>query len=546
MADFGFVGDAYQAQSIYQNDQELINWYLEFDQRKDEGERGYKTLYPTPGLVLKQTFPTSIARGFGLLPSLTQFIAVYGNTAYLVNSDFSYTTLGTLTTSSGPVSITTNGVASYLVDGPNRYAYIYSPAQFFQIGQATGVAAIVGSTLTITAVTSGQFGIGQVINGTGVTASSIITQFGTGSGGVGTYTLSQTTVSFAGNITSSSDGPVTGGVRCDIVDNFIVYNQSGTTQWAATNALSTVSTQQSLGSKFGSSDNLVAVYVQSRYVYLLGQLTSEVWIDTGEFPFPFQIIPGSNMMHGCASASSITRLGEFLAFVSADDRGRNIIVQMSGYQPKRISTHAIEAALAGQVVSDSIGFTYQIEGHEFAVFIFPTADLTYVYDLSNEMWHKWLSVDSYNVYHRHRANCAIQFNGQTLVGDYQNGNLYALSTNVYTDNGNVIRRMRRCPHLTKDLQRVFYEEFQIQFQPGVGLATGQGSNPQAMIQWSDDGGSTWSTEHWKPIGLLGEYKNRTIIRRMGYARDRIYQVVVTDPIDAVIVSANIKTSNADS
>lgn len=477
MADFNFIGDAYEAPSRYANDQELINWYLEIDQRKGPGERGAIAMYPTPGLTLKATLPSSVARGFGSLPGGTTFLAVYGQTLYLIASDFTHTTIGTLLSNTGPVSITNNGVEAYIVDGNNRYSYVI----------ATKVLTTIAST----------------------------------------------------------DGAFTGGVRCDIVDNYIVYNRPNSQEWAATDSISTTTQALSFASKFGSSDNLIALWVQNRYVYLLGQLTSEVWIDTGGFPFPFQIIPGTSMMHGCAAPFSLTRLGEFFAFVSVDDRGQAIIVQMNGYSPRRISTYGVENDLVGQTISDCIAFTYQIEGHEFAVFIFPAADKTWVYDLSSNKWHKWLSVDAYNVFHRHRANCGIQFQGQFLVGDYQNGNLYALDRTVYTDNGTTIRRVRRCPHLLQDLQRVFYEELQIQFQPGTALATGQGSNPQAILRWSDDGGSTWSTEHWASIGSLGSYMSRVMWRRMGWARDRIYELVVSDPINPVIVSANIKTSGSD-
>ena len=129
-----------------------------------------------------------------------------------------------------------------------------------------------------------------------------------------------------------------------------------------------------------------------------------------------------------------------------------------------------------------------------------------------------------------------------LVGDYQNGKIYSLDNAVYTDNGATIRRLRRAPHLVSDLQREYFDEFQIQFQPGVGLSTGQGNNPQAMLRWSNDGGSTWSNEHWVSIGKIGKYKNRAIWRRLGQSRDRIFEVVVSDPVNFVIVSANLKGS----
>jgi hypothetical protein len=66
-----------------------------------------------------------------------------------------------------------------------------------------------------------------------------------------------------------------------------------------------------------------------------------------------------------------------------------------------------------------------------------------------------------------------------------------------------------------------------------------------MLRWSDDGGSTWSKEHWTTIGALGKYQNRAIWRRLGQARDRVFEVVVTDPVKAVIVSANLKATGGE-
>lgn len=51
-------------------------------------------------------------------------------------------------------------------------------------------ASISGTTMTVTAVTSGTIQVGQLIGGTGVTANTRITALGTGTGGTGTYTVS--------------------------------------------------------------------------------------------------------------------------------------------------------------------------------------------------------------------------------------------------------------------------------------------------------------------------------------------------------------------
>jgi hypothetical protein len=241
-------------------------------------------------------------------------------------------------------------------------------------------------------------------------------------------------------------------------------------------------------------------------------------------------------------------MGNSFAYVSRNNRGEAMIVRMNGYFPERISTHAVENTLTGQNVSDAIAWTYQLEGHEVYVVTFPSVGeygLTWAYDNTTGAWHKWLYRNNMNQFERHRGNCCAFFNQQVLVGDYENGKLYAVLKDQYTDDGQPIRRIRRAPHLTSDLQRQYFHELQIQFQPGVGLPSGQGENPQAMLRWSDDGGSTWSNENWTSIGVQGNYVNRAIWRRLGWSRDRIFEVAVTDPIKAVIVSANLKAEAGD-
>jgi len=415
--------------------------------------------------------------------------------------------------------------------------------------------SISGTTLTVSAVTSGTLKIGQTIEGSGVTDGTIITAFGTGSGGAGTYTVSasqtvSSTTIYALNWTvlPSTDGAFQGGVTVDISDNYFVYNKPDSQQWAASDLLSPITDPLSFASKDGSPDDLVAIIVDRREVYLLGEMSSEAWLDVGSTPFPFQRIQGSSTQQGIAAPFSCARMGNSFAYVSKNNRGEAMIVRMNGYVPERISTHAVENTLVGQNVSNAIGWTYQLEGHEVYVVSFPSigeGGLTWAYDNTTGLWHKWLYTNNQGQYERHRGNCCCFFNQQVLVGDYENGKLYRVSQSQYTDDGQMVRRVRRCPHITTDLQRQYFAELQIQFQPGVGLSVGQGENPQAMLRWSDDGGFTWSNENWVSIGTQGSYYARAMWRRLGWARDRVFEVVITDPIKAVIVSANLKAEAGD-
>jgi len=420
-----------------------------------------------------------------------------------------------------------------------------------QMNSATVGAQVTGSisttTLTVTAVASGTLFVGQTIQGTGVTALTIITALGTGSGGVGTYTVStsqtvSSTTLYGLNFSQlpSTDGAFTGGTNVDVVDNYFVYNRPDTQQFGCSNVLSPISGSTNFSSKDGAPDDLVTLIVDHREIYLLGETSSEVWVDQGTSPFPFNRIPGTSTQHGIVSAFSVSRLGNSFAYLSKNNRGTAQIVQMNGYVPQRISTHAVENSLTNQTITDAIAWTYQLEGHEVYVISFPTLQLTWCYDIATQMWHKWLYTNNLGQYERCRGNCSAVFQGYVLVGDYSNGKIYKLERNIYTDDGQHVKRLRRAPHLTVDLQRQYFEELQLQFQPGVGLSTGQGQDPQAMLRWSSDGGSTWSSEHWTTIGKIGKYTNRAIWRRLGTARDRIFEVSVSDPVKAVIVSANLK------
>jgi hypothetical protein len=407
--------------------------------------------------------------------------------------------------------------------------------------------AITGTTLTVSAVTSGTLYVGQTIQGTGVTALTIITALGTGSGGAGTYTVStsqtvSSTTLYALNFSQlpSSDGAFTGATNVDIVDNYFVYNRPDTQQFGSSNVLSPISGSTNFSSKDGAPDDLVTLIVDHREIYLLGETSSEVWVDQGTSPFPFTRIPGTSTQHGIAAPFSVSRLGNSFAYLSRNNRGTAQIVQMNGYVPQRISTHAVENSLTGQTITNAIAWTYQLEGHEVYVISFPSIQLTWCFDIATGMWHKWLYTNNLGQYERCRGNCAAVFQGYNLVGDYSNGKIYHLNRSVYTDDGQNVKRLRRAPHLTTDLQRQYFEELQLQFQPGVGLDVGQGDDPQAMLRWSNDGGSTWSNEHWTTIGKIGKYTNRAIWRRLGTARDRIFEVSVSDPVKAVIVSANLK------
>jgi hypothetical protein len=482
----GFVGQAYEAASITQSCQELINWYPETDPTKFGGapemgvpsQRGVTALYPTPGLVTRLQPGYGEVRGFHKRSDGAVLYAVVADKLYSITKSVTYTAVevGTLLSSSGRVYITDNGVSAYITDGVSRYYYTWGTSTFSAI----------------------------------------------------------------------ADGAFTNANVCDIVDNFIIYNNPGTNQFGCTDVGDVVSGALNLGSKLIAPDPIRALIADHRQILLLGTRTSERWINVGTFPFPFNVVSGTSIQHGLQAQNSVARLGEGVAYLALDERGQATIIMWGASfpAPVRISTYAIENAIQNYTTtSDAIAYSYSQSGHEFYVITFPTANVTWCFDLSSHMWHKraWRNPTT-GVLNRHRGNCSVVFEGEVLVGDFENGKIYAFSQSTYTDDGDPIPCIRRAPHLTNDLRRQFFSDIQIQFQPGVGLQSGQGSDPECILRWSNNGGFTFGNDHILKLGKVGEYRRRAFKRRLGWARDRVFEVELTDPVYRVVVSANLNAS----
>jgi hypothetical protein len=213
-----------------------------------------------------------------------------------------------------------------------------------------------------------------------------------------------------------------------------------------------------------------------------------------------------------------------------------------------VSTHAIEFAIQNYAtISDAIGYTYQQEGHAFYVLSFPTAGKTWAYDVSTALWHERAGFEN-GEFVRHRSNCQMSFNNEIIVGDYEDGRLYAFDLDVYADDTEIqkwLRSWRAISPGQNNLKRTAQHMLQLDCESGVGLNNGQGSDPQVSLRWSDDGGHTWSNYHARTMGKIGEFGERVIWRRLGMTlklRDRVYEASGTDPVKIAILGAELQAS----
>ena len=346
-----------------------------------------------------------------------------------------------------------------------------------------------------------------------------------------------------------TDPDFPGAVKVGYLDGYFVFNEPNSARVWVTSLLDGLSVDPlDFASAEGDPDGLVSLIVDHREAWLFGTNSIEVWYDAGLPDFPLQRIQGAFNEIGCEAPYSVAKLDNGLFWLGSDARGRGIVYRSNGYTGQRISTHAIEWQIQQYGnLSDAIGYTYQQDGHAFYVLIFPSAQTTWVYDVSTQAWHERAGWSNGN-FVRHRSNCQAAYNNQVVVGDFENGNIYAFDLDDYADNGQIqkwLRSWRALPSGTNNLKRTAQHSLQVDCESGVGLNTGQGNNPQMMLRWSDDGGHTWSNEHWMSVGKIGEYYRRVIWRRLGMTlklRDRVYEVSGTDPVKLAIMDAELIVS----
>lgn len=279
------------------------------------------------------------------------------------------------------------------------------------------------------------------------------------------------------------------------------------------------------------TDYIVRPFNFNDGLWVFKQTSYQIYANIGAQYFPFQNISGTaNTSRGLAAPFAVAQEGASFndIYWLGEDR---IVYKAQGYNPQKVSTYGIENDIAAlTVVNDAFMFVYTQLGHKFLVLTFPTEMVTFVYDMTADLWHERQSFG----FGRWIPNAYAFFNGLQIVGHYSAGKLYTLDTNTYTDDGATIQRWIYTQPTYNDDDRIVYDKVQLDIDGGVGLTTGQGSDPQVMMQYSDDGGETWCNEKWRGIGKIGEYFKRVIWRKMGGSRQRIFRFLISDPIPCKI------------
>lgn len=597
MPRFGLIGGAYRSQSISADAQLLMNMYVE---NIESGiGKSSAVLYRTPGLKALYDVGAVGFRGNGLISTQGRTFGVSGANLYELlapNLNPNFILRGNINNDGNPVYMAASNAQVLIVSAGNLYVF----------------------TLATNALT--QVAAFNAVTGLGLLGVPAQVRYADGFFFCLFANSNQIQVSNAG------DGSIWQGTAQTAVSVF--------------------------------PDNVSAIFENQRLLWVFGPNATQPYYDSGNFPFPYDVIQGAKIEQGIAAASSPVKADNSIFWMGQDERGSGIFWRADGYTPKRVSTHAMEYEWSTYpTIADLVTYAYQEQGHTFIVLNFPIAQKTWCYDIATGQWlQKGFWNPQPGKFTMHRAFCHTFNFGLHLVGDPTAGTVYQQSSTILSDFGNAIRRVRRAPHIAKEEARIFHDYLQVAVETGVGpqfqgsdvpttfpmldangalrtLQMGEngvlqaplnaagdvssaqtlfmndegnttswqikinaqgiisatllakyidsypasipfvsiggdqnwtlqlvnfgngigdlvalpqgivGRGPIMTLKWSNDGGHTWSDGLDRDCGQAGEYVKRVIWRRLGQARDRVYEISMEDAADWKIVDAYLFTDS---
>jgi len=339
----------------------------------------------------------------------------------------------------------------------------------------------------------------------------------------------------------TSPGFPNGANTVTFVSGYFVCEQPGTQQFWVSNLYDgTTWNALAFASASQYSDNIKAVDSLIGNLVLFSERHTEFWQNVGSTPEPFAPIISATSEFGLAAIYSRAHVNQTICFLGMNPQGAPQVAQISGYNVSVISTPDLDFILSQMsTVSDAIAISYVVNGHPMYQLTLPTADRSFLYDTATGLWSETQSGLTNKYSTRHFAQYSAYFNSTTYVSQANTGTILKFSTNAYTDNGTTILRELITRHGSANFNRFSVDELYIDMDTGVGANTGQGSTPTLLLECSKDNGRTYSTPRQLQVGPLGNYRQRVIARRFGSARDFVFRLRFSDPVQFTITDGAV-------
>lgn len=478
------LSGAYQAKSLIASAQRCVNLYLEGNPQNVKPPMP-TTHYQRPGKIRRWS-PLAAGRGRGLYTASNgDLYAVVNDTVYFINPVYATNVIGNIAAGSNPVSMADNGVS-----GGQQIALVDGTTTGYEIDMATYVMA-------------------PIVDPTGLFTGADVVQF------LETYFIFNTVPN---------------------TQNFIISQPNSLTF-----------DPLDIAAKAAYADNLITLAIRSKELWLFGnKSSSEPWVLSGAANFPFEAMPSTFVPYGSAAKYGQVFADTSIYWISINQQGQAIFLKTEGYNPKRISTHAIETMVQKfATISDAIAASFQVEGHTFVVWSFPTANVTLVYDQATDQWAQFAWTDENGKLNRDRAVFYASAYNKNFAQDWETGGVYEISGDVYADDGDTVTYIRGFPVLQKDLNRVTHNTVRAYMEMGTQPDPND-PMPVVLLFISDDGGKTYYDPIEMPLGATGQYDAIAQATRLGQARTRTYELIWSNDQKCALNGLFVEADEAES
>jgi len=322
-------------------------------------------------------------------------------------------------------------------------------------------------------------------------------------------------------LTEIVDPDFPGATSVAYVDGYFAFSAPGNTAQWFISRLNAPADFDALDFAYSdATPNVVRRVINHRgELWTIGEGGFQIWYNAGKSGltgegamsfFPFRHKTGGVVPIGSSSPMSVCRADNSVWWLGTD----GLVYRSNGYNPVRVSTHAIESIIGTSTVG-LYALTHPYRGHWF--YCLTTAgNRTLVFDAGTGTWHeRSTSTDGTGPWQA--ASAAVDNNSIHLLGDRTTGAIYTLDM-ASTDAGVTTIRQATLPPLWAGTYRAFCARLEVEMETG-GAAPGS-----VLLDWSDDGAHTWTPTRSMSSGASGEYRRRVYTTRLGSFRQRTFRL----------------------
>ena len=316
-----------------------------------------------------------------------------------------------------------------------------------------------------------------------------------------------------------------------LTDNFFISAVEDPTAW---NALD-------FDAAAVAPDNSLALTSTVSLLWIMGDQVAQAYYNSGNPDFPYDIVLNATQEVGILAPYSLAESDAGIFYLATTPEGGRFIYHIKGQAGAVITEDEQEAFLLTVTdPTDAYGFIYKQAGKSFYILqLSATSGLngrtssTLIFNIKTRTWESRELGDGT----AWRAGGHGILGGDNIVGSRLQARRLRLDLTDFRDAGNNVTRTRRTQIYHVNNSLMDWWALVVDLEGGVGNLLAPGDDPMLKMRYSNDGGRTFSNFLLGEIGKIGDTTQRVVFRNLGSGRNRVFEIVVSDPVNVTIINA---------